>query len=886
MLSSHIPESSGAVNLRAPESGAVASPVVATGSTENTPLMPPGLGSNQAPILGRCLLTFSGNQLFVLLWVLYLVHLYTINEFQQWMETVRVMFLADVLCAFCGSLSLLFMILFVGFCLPSCCGFSYGPSSSAERSIPTDEAVGPGTDPGIIQHQPAGEGVAAIGADLEAGTGGTMDGPLPAPNAESEGWGERNGSCCGVLCLLWLLFCFGSVAWIMTLLMSAYHHLEVVCTFGHSCEDPKTKIPNLHFHEYGLFNCWQWLALGLWKSIGAIFWRPWWFIAYALPMWTFTGHGPLPLQWAEWREIIVGTVLWLCVTFTAIVMCSRFLAEIENTGRRFLFFVGLTFSSIVTYHAVILTCEPFAGLWVFIAEPPIKLGTVLVKHSKLEMPVEEWLAFCVLLWALARAVWIAASWKLEQWSARKKMEEGLRFALAHPFRCELEQGFGASEAHPQSSLSSSNLVRSLSRRFSGVGLLGNEHLKGMKAKQENLIAARRHMLREQAAGSAVLPTHLSFRIRRDYILEDTCKVLFERPVSELLAPHMSVTFEGEAGIDAGGLTRDWFDGVAKALAQDADDPKGTSYLAAATDQTLIPRCVENILVDTPSEERFRGLLSIGKFLALAVLRERPLPLSFSIVVCKYFLRVPVGMHDVRSLDPAFFRGRVEQVLKDGGLGEMEAALGEPLTFISAPTELHPEPEELVPGGASKIVTEENKREYVQLLCEAYLCGGIRREIQCLLQGFWDILPLDLLNYCQVGPRELSVMISGISELDPEAWRAHCDQGDEQGGAASSGALPVRHAEVYEWFWRLVTELESDQRCLLLHFATGSSRLPPGGFSDLTPHFSVDISEMDSPDHLPIAHTCVNKIVLPRYASYEQLREKTSRAIMAEGFGMV
>merc|ERR1719223_1105776 len=106
-------------------------------------------------------------------------------------------------------------------------------------------------------------------------------------------------------------------------------------------------------------------------------------------------------------------------------------------------------------------------------------------------------------------------------------------------------------------------------------------------------------------------------------------------------------FEGEAGVDAGGVTRDWFDGMARALAEDADDPKGTSFFAAATDQTLIPRCVDRVVLgDQPAEERFRGLLSLGKFLALAVLRERPLPLSFSIVACKYFLRVPVGLQDV------------------------------------------------------------------------------------------------------------------------------------------------------------------------------------------------------------------------------------------------
>merc|ERR1719428_2574060 len=148
----------------------------------------------------------------------------------------------------------------------------------------------------------------------------------------------------------------------------------------------------------------------------------------------------------------------------------------------------------------------------------------------------------------------------------------------------------------------------------------------------------------------------------------------------------------------------------------------------------------------------------------------PLPLSFSLVACKHMLNVPVGMGDVRRLDPEFYRGRVLAVLKEGGLQELETALGEPLLFMSAPTEFRPEPEELKQNGANIIVTEDNKTEYVQLLCEAHLCGGIRREIQCMLQGFWDLLPLVLLIKSKVTPRDLSMLISGTRNLDPDEWR--------------------------------------------------------------------------------------------------------------------
>mmetsp|Transcript_37968 Transcript_37968/g.118459 ORF Transcript_37968/g.118459 Transcript_37968/m.118459 type:complete len:265 (+) Transcript_37968:821-1615(+) len=264
-------------------------------------------------------------------------------------------------------------------------------------------------------------------------------------------------------------------------------------------------------------------------------------------------------------------------------------------------------------------------------------------------------------------------------------------------------------------------------------------------------------------------------------------------------------------------------------------------------------------------------MSLGRFMALAVFHQHPLPLSFSLILCKHLLRVPVGMEDVRQVDPEFYQGRVAQVLREGGPAALEAALGEPLTFVSAPTELRPFAEELKPGGEREVVTEETKTEYVQLLCEARLCGGIRREIQCLLQGFWDVLPLEVMQHCEVGPRELSVLISGVADLDPDDWRQHSDSGT---------------SEVHDWFWDVVRELDPEQRCMLLHFATGSSRLPPGGFSELKPAFTVSVNDAGSVERLPHAHTCVNQIVLPRYVTRPQVKGKLLQALSAEDCGLV
>ena len=56
-----------------------------------------------------------------------------------------------------------------------------------------------------------------------------------------------------------------------------------------------------------------------------------------------------------------------------------------------------------------------------------------------------------------------------------------------------------------------------------------------------------------------------------------------------------------------------------------------------------------------------------------------------------------------------------------------------------------EEEELLPGGASLRVTEENKAVYIGLLVEHYLVGFCRVELSVLAEGFYDVLPADVLR---------------------------------------------------------------------------------------------------------------------------------------------
>lgn len=201
---------------------------------------------------------------------------------------------------------------------------------------------------------------------------------------------------------------------------------------------------------------------------------------------------------------------------------------------------------------------------------------------------------------------------------------------------------------------------------------------------------------------------------------------------------------------------------------------------------------------------------------------------------------------------------------------MKEILGEPLTFMSVATELR-EAHELCAGGQEMDVTEDNKLEYLDMLCEDYFCAGMRHQIGVLLEGFWDIVPRTALANADVSFRELVVMIAGFDEIDVKNWRMHSNvEGD---------------SKVLRWFWDVISEFTQTDLGVLLHFATGSSRLPAGGFEMLEPRFQVHVNSGENVTHLPHAHTCFNLLMMPAYESREDLKSKLKIAIANDtGFG--
>jgi hypothetical protein len=292
----------------------------------------------------------------------------------------------------------------------------------------------------------------------------------------------------------------------------------------------------------------------------------------------------------------------------------------------------------------------------------------------------------------------------------------------------------------------------------------------------------------------------------------------------------------------------------------------------APDGTLMPMPKDEQL---PSDDPIWPLyFGVGRFLGIGLALGLPLPLSFNNVTLRLMLGQEISPEDIARLDPQFYNTRLGAVLKPGGLQALEEALGEPPTFISAPTAQRPEPKELVPGGAARRVDESNKGEYVRLLCEEYVCGGVRTDMKLMLEGFADIIEPGTLEALDISIADLSLLMCGLPSYDLNDWEKHTVYSE-----AVAEDEPTK-----AWFFSALARGDETMRGRVLHFVTGSSRVPVGGFVQMRPPFRIHVYSADGP-HLPSAHACSNTLDLPRYEDAMELERQLLFAVEnAGGFG--
>ncbi|KAL5116234.1 E3 ubiquitin-protein ligase tom1 [Pleosporales sp. CAS-2024a] len=352
---------------------------------------------------------------------------------------------------------------------------------------------------------------------------------------------------------------------------------------------------------------------------------------------------------------------------------------------------------------------------------------------------------------------------------------------------------------------------------------------------------------------------LQLAVRRDQVFLDSFKSLYFKSADEMKFGKLSIRFHGEEGVDAGGVTREWFQVISRQMFN-ADY---ALFVPVASDRTTFhPNRLSSI-----NPEHLMFFKFIGRIIGKALYEGRVLDCHFSRAVYKQIMGKQVNLKDMETLDLEYYKS-------------LEWMLNNDITDIitetfSVEVEAFGEMQivDLIENGRDIPVTEDNKHEYIRLITEHRLTGSVKEQLDHFLKGFHDIVPAELVSI--FSEQELELLISGLPDINVDDWKNNTEYHNY---TAASPQI--------QWFWRAVRTFEKEEQAKLLQFVTGTSKVPLNGFKELEgmngfSKFNIH-RDYGSKDRLPSSHTCFNQLDLPEYETYEDLRTALFTAMTAGG----
>ncbi|EXJ86014.1 E3 ubiquitin-protein ligase hulA [Capronia coronata CBS 617.96] len=358
----------------------------------------------------------------------------------------------------------------------------------------------------------------------------------------------------------------------------------------------------------------------------------------------------------------------------------------------------------------------------------------------------------------------------------------------------------------------------------------------------------------------ILSGQCHIKVRRGAIFEDSYAEIMRQSATDL-KKRLMIKFDGEDGLDYGGLSREFF----FLLSHEMFNPFYCLFEYSAHDNYTLQINPHSGI----NPEHLNYFKFIGRVVGLAIFHRRFLDSFFIGAFYKMMLRKKVTINDMEGVDEEYHKNLtwclendITDVL-DQTFSIEDEQFGETKTI------------DLKPDGRNIPVTNENKREYVELVTEWKIVKRVEEQFNAFITGFNELIPQDLVNVFD--ERELELLIGGIADIDVDDWKKHTDYRGYQ-----------ESDEVIQNFWKIVRTWDAEQKSRLLQFATGTSRIPVNGFKDLQGSDGprrFTIEKAGEINALPKSHTCFNRLDLPPYKTYEALQQKLTIAVEETlGFG--
>ncbi|XP_006789119.1 E3 ubiquitin-protein ligase NEDD4-like isoform X3 [Neolamprologus brichardi] len=367
--------------------------------------------------------------------------------------------------------------------------------------------------------------------------------------------------------------------------------------------------------------------------------------------------------------------------------------------------------------------------------------------------------------------------------------------------------------------------------------------------------------RKKLKKPADIPNRFEMKLHRNNIFEESYRRIMSLKRPDVLKARLWIEFESEKGLDYGGVAREWF----FLLSKEMFNPYYGLFEYSATDNYTLQINPNSGLCN---EDHLSYFKFIGRVAGMAVFHGKLLDGFFIRPFYKMMLGKQISLKDMESVDSEYYNSLKWILENDPTELDLRFCIDEDNFGQTYQVDLKP-------SGSDMVVTNDNKKEYIDLVIQWRFVNRVQKQMNAFLEGFTELIQIDLIKIFD--ENELELLMCGLGDVDVNDWRQHT--------VYKNGYCP--NHPVIQWFWKVVLLMDAEKRIRLLQFVTGTSRVPMNGFAELYgsngPQLFT-IEQWGTPDKLPRAHTCFNRLDLPTYESFEDLREKLLMAVEnAQGF---
>lgn len=360
------------------------------------------------------------------------------------------------------------------------------------------------------------------------------------------------------------------------------------------------------------------------------------------------------------------------------------------------------------------------------------------------------------------------------------------------------------------------------------------------------------------------------KINRENILDSSVRALKHFGTGDW-CKIFEIEFLNEYGLDWGGVRREWYELLCKALFNPQNNCDSCMFMRFKNDR-------QGLIHPNPNSNQKLSMYEFAGKIVGKTLLDSAFGATCKCLVSARFTRsflaqwigLRVNYRYFEQDDPDLYVSKIKFILEND-VSELD------LYFVEEEYDKRTgkllRTFDLIPNGSNIKVTEENKIRYLDSLAQFRLSTSVKEQVEAFLKGLNDLIPDHLLSIFD--ENEIELLVCGAATYSVSDLR--------QNHVVTCAVYDFQ--KVVDWFWKSLATFTEEEFARLLQFTTGCSTLPPGGFAELNPRFQI--TSALTYRNLPTAHTCFNQICLPDFDSFEDFDRALRIAITegSEGFGL-